>query len=449
MSTPTRNHIPLLFTQLPSTSTPTINPPLPTPIYPPPPPPPPPHIASFKPSVAVIVAALTTMFSLTFLLLLYAKHCKRQNGNTYSRNHRPAASSSSSRFPPLTNRRNSGVDRTVIDLLPVFRFGALQGQKDGLECAVCLNRFEPQEVLRLLPKCKHAFHVECVDTWLDAHSTCPLCRYRVDPEDILLVGDAIAGVLGRREPTLPTPPPPPAVDSIQQQRVESSRRISGRHSSAGERVTGLLKIFLPRRPSQDSSSLNRGGERQRRSLDSWRKKSKKLPETTETVTVGCFERQQRKDGLLLTTGRSVESEYDRRRLEHRIIIGGGGGKKESDVGLGLGLPERWSEVQGSDLVLLRTEMIMNESRRWSSSSGSRSSVVQNWKWNRKGRREIGIEEDGRNVIKGRSVSEITGISRDIINNHNNNNNNTCEVLSPTPPVGPVSRLLGWMSHSQS
>nr|CAD1827590.1 unnamed protein product [Ananas comosus var. bracteatus] len=35
----------------------------------------------FRPSVAVIVGVLTTMFSLTFLLLLYAKHCKRGVGD--------------------------------------------------------------------------------------------------------------------------------------------------------------------------------------------------------------------------------------------------------------------------------------------------------------------------------------------------------------------------------
>lgn len=405
-------HIPLLAELA---STPSINPPLPSPIFPPPPPPPP-HFASFRPSIAVIVAALTTMFSLTFILLLYAKHCKRENGNAYSRGR-------NSRVPPFTaNRRNSGVDRTVIDLLPVFRFGVLQGEKDGLECAVCLNRFEPAEVLRLLPKCKHAFHVECVDTWLDSHSTCPLCRYRVDPEDILLVGDAM------REPQ---PPPPPLPDDESIKRLESSRRISGRHSSAGERGTGLIKLFL-HRPSQDSVSSNR--DRQRRSLDSWsaaaRKKSRKVP---ESVAVGCFDRQQRKDGLLLmTAGRSVELERERRRLEHRIVIGDR--LKESN--------ERWSEVQGSDLVLLRTEMIMNESRRWSSSSGSMASVVQSWKLNRKGndnhgRREfgIGIEDDGTSVIKGRSVSEITGMSRVL---------ETDQVLvsGPVRPARPVSKWLG-------
>jgi hypothetical protein len=41
---------------------------------------------------------------------------------------------------------------------------------------VCLGEFSDGELLRLLPKCGHAFHVPCIDTWLRAHVNCPLCR---------------------------------------------------------------------------------------------------------------------------------------------------------------------------------------------------------------------------------------------------------------------------------
>ncbi|MBA0562076.1 hypothetical protein Golob_007154, partial [Gossypium lobatum] len=51
-----------------------------------------------------------------------------------------------------------------------------EGLVEGTDCAVCLTEFEEDETLRLLPKCNHAFHVPCIDTWLRSHTTCPMCR---------------------------------------------------------------------------------------------------------------------------------------------------------------------------------------------------------------------------------------------------------------------------------
>ncbi|XP_022746375.1 RING-H2 finger protein ATL16-like [Durio zibethinus] len=58
-------------------------------------------------------------------------------------------------------------------LIPIFRYG-----KDCKEemCAVCLSDFKEGEPIRLLPDCSHFFHVACIDTWLNLHSNCPLCR---------------------------------------------------------------------------------------------------------------------------------------------------------------------------------------------------------------------------------------------------------------------------------
>ncbi|GJN38563.1 hypothetical protein PR202_gb27618 [Eleusine coracana subsp. coracana] len=43
-------------------------------------------------------------------------------------------------------------------------------------CSVCLGALEVGETVRLLPVCMHLYHVDCIDPWLDAHSTCPICR---------------------------------------------------------------------------------------------------------------------------------------------------------------------------------------------------------------------------------------------------------------------------------
>ncbi|KAM0920194.1 hypothetical protein ACQ4PT_007653 [Festuca glaucescens] len=55
------------------------------------------------------------------------------------------------------------------------------GEEAAATCSVCLGAFQLGETVRLLPVCLHLYHVECIDLWLDAHSTCPICRSDTDP----------------------------------------------------------------------------------------------------------------------------------------------------------------------------------------------------------------------------------------------------------------------------
>lgn len=317
--------------------------PPPPPLPSPPPPEDKPVYSPFRPSMAVVVGVLTTTFSITFLLLLYAKHCKRGNAVVVGYSRYP---NSVIGAPSFTTRKNSGIDQAVIESLPIFRFGSLSGQKEGLECAVCLDKFEQTEILRLLPKCKHAFHVECVDTWLDAHSTCPLCRYRVDPEDVLLIEDV--NIFLYNPAPAPPPMPPPrdsnskdVVLNLEQGRKSGkagSGRVSGRHSSVGEKRTG--------------ESSRRDPALLRRSLDS---------KSSETVAIGCFDRH-RKDGLLLPDEKTNQNQnQNQSRFEHRIIVS----PRAPVVVQG---QQRWSDVHASDLLYLRSEMIISDSRRFSVAS---------------------------------------------------------------------------------
>ncbi|XP_057838221.1 RING-H2 finger protein ATL2 [Cryptomeria japonica] len=76
---------------------------------------------------------------------------------------------------------NVGLEKSVIDALPLFVY-RLQSGYEGLDCAVCLCGFEENDKGRLLPNCKHTFHVDCIEMWFISHSTCPLCRTKVQPE---------------------------------------------------------------------------------------------------------------------------------------------------------------------------------------------------------------------------------------------------------------------------
>ncbi|KAJ0515540.1 putative transcription factor C2H2 family [Helianthus annuus] len=131
----------------------------------------------FQPSLVVVIGVLTLMLSLTFLLLIYAKLWHTPSSLQYLNQENFGGL-------PRSVIRVSGIDKTVIESLPVFRFSTLKGWRNGLECSICLSRFEDVEVLRLLPKCKHAFHIGCVDKWLENHSGCPLCRCEVSEEDV-------------------------------------------------------------------------------------------------------------------------------------------------------------------------------------------------------------------------------------------------------------------------
>ncbi|MQM06538.1 hypothetical protein Taro_039358 [Colocasia esculenta] len=124
------------------------------------------------------------MFSLIFLLLIYAKYFYRlTDENLFT--HDPGDPHDRSGGGLLSPRsRFSAIDKTVIESLPLFQFSSLRGAREGLECTVCLSRFEDAEVLRLLPKCKHAFHIDCVGRWLGDHSSCLLCWCRVEIEDL-------------------------------------------------------------------------------------------------------------------------------------------------------------------------------------------------------------------------------------------------------------------------
>lgn len=77
---------------------------------------------------------------------------------------------------PVWHIRTIGLNPTVINSIKVCKYSKKDGVVEGTDCSVCLSEFEEDETLRLLPKCNHAFHLYCIDTWLRSHTNCPLCR---------------------------------------------------------------------------------------------------------------------------------------------------------------------------------------------------------------------------------------------------------------------------------
>ncbi|KAM0024934.1 putative transcription factor C2H2 family [Helianthus debilis subsp. tardiflorus] len=59
---------------------------------------------------------------------------------------------------------------------------------NSVRCSVCLEDFEGGNEAKEMP-CKHRFHGECIITWLDLHSTCPVCRYQLPFDETKLKGE--------------------------------------------------------------------------------------------------------------------------------------------------------------------------------------------------------------------------------------------------------------------
>ncbi|XP_066352126.1 putative RING-H2 finger protein ATL49 [Miscanthus floridulus] len=173
---------------------PYLPPPPPPPLSLPPllsPPPPPAAVATasssdagfqsrISPSVLLIILILAVIFFVSGLLHLLVRFllrpAPRDPGDAYGGD--ANATAFQGQLQQLFHLHDAGVDQSFIDALPVFLYGAVvsAGGKDPFDCAVCLCEFADDDRLRLLPKCSHAFHVDCIDTWLLSHSTCPLCR---------------------------------------------------------------------------------------------------------------------------------------------------------------------------------------------------------------------------------------------------------------------------------
>ncbi|KAI4344360.1 hypothetical protein L6164_011594 [Bauhinia variegata] len=133
-----------------------------------------------SPRILLIIIILAFVFFVTGLLHLLVrflwKPSSREGDDLES------VTALQGQLQQLFHLHDAGVDQSFIETLPVFNYKAIIGVKDPFDCAVCLCEFEPEDKLRLLPKCSHAFHMECIDTWLLSHSTCPLCRANLLPD---------------------------------------------------------------------------------------------------------------------------------------------------------------------------------------------------------------------------------------------------------------------------
>ncbi|XP_073148276.1 RING-H2 finger protein ATL16-like [Henckelia pumila] len=127
---------------------------------------------------AIFAIAVLAISATAFLLLTYyffATKCylrcqRRRHPSTPSPEHEDEE-------VPVYPYYSRGIDEFLVQEIPAFLYIKNdQGNGCFLKCVVCLNEFQDNEMLRILPKCSHAFHLDCIDVWLQSNSNCPLCR---------------------------------------------------------------------------------------------------------------------------------------------------------------------------------------------------------------------------------------------------------------------------------
>ncbi|XP_004512518.1 RING-H2 finger protein ATL52-like [Cicer arietinum] len=156
-------------------------------IYPPPPPPSsfefPDDDSSpnFSPLVIAVIGILASVFLLVTYYTIISKYCGRRESSS-SETHEPNDESDENHhhnnhlIHEPWHVTTNGLDENLIKSITIYKYKKYDGLVGVRDCSICLNEFEDDESIRLLPKCSHAFHLPCIDTWLKSHSNCPLCR---------------------------------------------------------------------------------------------------------------------------------------------------------------------------------------------------------------------------------------------------------------------------------
>ncbi|OAY24369.1 E3 ubiquitin-protein ligase Os04g0590900 [Manihot esculenta] len=207
-------------------------------IFPPPPPPPPidefPADNSspiFSPLVISIIVA--SAFLLVSYYIIISKYCGNSNNSARVRENQDLIDQ-----VELENNHNpslhepwhvstTGLDEIIIKSITMVKYKKGDGLIEGTDCSVCLSEFQEDDSLRLLPKCSHAFHVYCIDTWLKSHSNCPLCRANI----VFITPSA--------PPPLPSPPPPLTEILQPNESFQDSLRTHG-HAAATQDVERIV-----------------------------------------------------------------------------------------------------------------------------------------------------------------------------------------------------------------
>lgn len=295
--------------------------------------------SKISPTVLFIIVILAVVFFLSGLLHLLVRFLiKHPSSSPSSQSNRypdtPASDALQRQLQQLFHLHDSGLDQAFIDALPVFLYKDIMGLKEPFDCAVCLCEFSEDDKLRLLPICSHAFHLNCIDTWLLSNSTCPLCR-----------GTLFAPGLAIENPVFEFD------DAREDDRVSGDVEDGQKGVEIEEEVVEQKRVFPVR--LGNFRSLNNGegeegvmGESSSNNLDARR-----------CYSMGSYQYVVRDSNLQVALDPHKDGDWKQQHFKRRGSNGGDSSVEE--------------DLQGKKL--------------WSGSKGESFSISKIWLWSRKGK----------------------------------------------------------------
>ncbi|GMH24166.1 hypothetical protein Nepgr_026009 [Nepenthes gracilis] len=149
-----------------------------------------------------------------------------------------------------------GLQQSVIDSITAIKYKKHEGLVEGSDCSVCLTEFQDGDDIRILPKCCHAFHISCIDTWLRSHKNCPLCRALIINESSAANFNLLDSTSGDSDPTGVT-----QMDNLVNN-FGGSRRHQGGQGETSDQMRGNADGFgiLPIESARIASILKKNRE---------------------------------------------------------------------------------------------------------------------------------------------------------------------------------------------